>query len=108
MEMSERWILERPEVDHEKFGFPIGKDGVFLSPTEVTPEALRRAGEVLDALFKLQEENGFEICEDSEHLHVFLDLKNGFVLAYENADHDRAKLQDFGGCLVGYLSRSSK
>ena len=105
--MSEsNWVLERPEVDHERFGRAVSENGVFLSRAKILPEVVQKAGETLDALFKFQETHDFEVCEDSEHLLVFVDLKNGFIVAYENADHHKVGLLDSSGALVGYLTKT--
>jgi hypothetical protein len=105
--MSEtNWVLERPEVDHERFGVPVNKDGLFLSRSKVSSEVVHKAGEVLDALFEFQKTHDVEICGDSEHVNVFVDLKNGFTVAYENANHHRAELLDSNSRLVGYLTKT--
>jgi len=98
------WILERPAVDHEKYGCPVSESGIFLSRAKVSPEVTHKAGEVLDALFEFLTRHDFEIYEDSEHLVVLLDLKNGFAVAYEDASSGKAKLLDSHGNLVGYLT----
>jgi hypothetical protein len=105
--MSEtNWILERPKVDHEEFGLPVSENGIFLSRAEILPRMVQKAGEVLDTLFELQELHDFEICEDSEHTKVFVDLKNGFTVAYENSDHHKAELLSSTGFLAGYLTKT--
>lgn len=100
------WKLNRPAVEGENFGRPVSKRGIFLSRAKVPPAIIRKAGEVLDALFKFQETHDFEVCEDSEHLLVFVDLKNGFTVAYEEMGSGKAKLLDSSGALVGYLTKT--
>lgn len=87
------WTLKEPIISH-------GEPGV-----SVSDEVLRKACAVLDAFYAFIGRYEIEIEEDCDQGVTVIGLRNGFVLAIDNAEKDRVGLMDERSGWIGYLER---